>query len=225
MPEPVWPRPAEQLARYLARYQRAPGQPGRTSRIRAGDAGRPVAGGGDSAHRMARGNGRRSGAQPDQGGAEASVGRTRLGHHQVRPVAGAVLQLLAPRVQDDRRTRLGGVGHQRAVDIRRQPIRQVAAQHDARGARQQAPEVHREQAKQSPIPPVRHTMQAQRGPRRGSRLRRGPGSGRACGPPMNRPDLLAIAAETGGQMVIDDAAGLHRRVRRHRAGEDEAMPP
>ncbi len=49
--------------------------------------------------------------------------------------------------------------------------------------------------------------------------------GRSCGPPMDRPDLLAIAAETGGQMVIDDAAGLHRRVRGHRAGENEAVPP
>jgi hypothetical protein len=36
---------------------------------------------------------------------------------------------------------------------------------------------------------------------------------------------VAIAAEAGGQVVVDDAAGLHGGVGGHRAGEREAMPP
>jgi cysteine-S-conjugate beta-lyase len=35
---------------------------------------------------------------------------------------------------------------------------------------------------------------------------------------------LAVPAEAGGQVVVDDAAGLHGRVGGHRAGEGEAVP-
>ena len=55
-------------------------------------------------------------------------------------------QLLATRVQDHRHGRLGGVGHQRTVNIGRQPVGQAAAEHDGRGARQQPPVIRREPA-------------------------------------------------------------------------------
>src|ERR1700733_12119428 len=34
-----------------------------------------------------------------------------------------------------------------------------------------------------------------------------------------------VSAEAGGQVVVDDAAGLHGRVGGDRAGEGEAVPP
>src|SRR5580704_4169149 len=65
------PGPAEQLAGHQARHQRAPGrQVGRVS-VRDLDARGPVAGGGNRVDHAADGDGRRAGAQPDQGGTEA----------------------------------------------------------------------------------------------------------------------------------------------------------
>src|SRR3984893_1572245 len=56
---------------------------------------------------------------------------------------------------------------------------------------------------------------------RASRRRAG---GRAAGAEPRLSVAVAIAAEAGGQVVVDDAAGLHGGIGGHRAGEREAMP-
>jgi len=128
----------EQQAGHETRDQRA----ARDRRFRVpGQRRGPLAVPGDRAHAAAVRRRDRGRAQREQRGRRPAVA---VGDGKRRAAPRAVPEFVAAGVQDDGHPGLGGVAHERAVDLRRQPGGQAAAQHDRRRVRQQPPVAGRE---------------------------------------------------------------------------------